>query len=94
MITERFRDAVKNVVADGTLSSEERLMLENLAKEEGINDLDAQVYVTGELKKVKKQKDNGPDKSIWGAIIATVGTVIVAAAPIIIENLVKKKNSQ
>ncbi|MBP6377879.1 MAG: hypothetical protein KA289_00725 [Kaistella sp.] len=94
MITERFKNAVKSVVADGVVSSEERSVLLNLAKEEKINELDAQVYITGEEKKAKdqqEQKSTASNNSIWDTIIATVGTVIVATVPIIIDKIIKKK---
>lgn len=93
MITERFKNAVKNVIADGELSSEERLTLENIAKEEGINDSDAQVYIIGELKKAKSQQQKSTElnNSIWEAIIATVGTVLVATVPVIIDKTFKKE---
>ena len=46
-MTKRFIDAVKKCVEDGKLSTEERELLKKVAKEEGINETDAEVYIIG-----------------------------------------------
>ena len=63
-MTKRFIDAVKKCVEDGKLSTEERELLKKVAKEEGINETDAEVYIIGELKsKVKEnEKRNAPQE--------------------------------
>ena len=87
MITERFKNAVIACVADGILSSEEKEMLEKLAKEENINDLDAQVYITAQLKRIRNEKENeenrkkripNPDKTNTSDIIKEIGGAVVA----------------
>jgi uncharacterized protein YpuA (DUF1002 family) len=97
-MTKRFIDAVKKCVEDGKLSTEERELLKKVAKEEGINETDAEVYIIGELKsKVKEnEKRNAPqEKSSLVKDSLEIGgfllTIITTAGPFIKDFLDKKK---
>lgn len=97
-MTKRFIDAVKKCVEDGKLSTEERELLKKVAKEEGINETDAEVYIIGELKsKVKEnEKRNAPqEKSSLVKDSLEIGgfllTIITTAEPFIKDFLDKKK---
>ena len=97
-MTKRFIDAVKKCVEDGKLSTEERELLKKVAKEEGINETDAEVYIIGELKsKVKEnEKRNAPqEKSSLVKDSLEIGSfllsIITTAGPIIKDFLDKKK---
>lgn len=79
-LTDRFKKAVKAYVADGVLTDEEKDILRKIAKEEDINEIDAETYFTGELKKIKVKIQNPkPPKSPikWDGI-AAVGTALLA----------------
>ncbi|UOE39676.1 hypothetical protein [Chryseobacterium oryzae] len=82
-MTERFKDAVKKCVEDGILTSEEWELLRKVAKEENLNETDADVYITGELKKKKnfrdeRDKKTNETKRNWGDNLVKTGEVIVA----------------
>lgn len=89
-MTEKFKKAVKDVVADGIVTPEEEALILNLAKEKGISENDARIYLTGEIKKIK-EKRNGNRKTNWetvkpiledvgkvaGTIISIIGGIFV-----------------
>ena len=77
VLTERFKKAVKQYVADGNLSKEEKDDLLKIAKEDKINETDAVIYINSELKKVNGRKQLRKEiietaKAV-GSIIVTVG---------------------
>ena len=78
-MTQRFKDAVKECVADGELTNDEKELLKKVAKEEGINETDAEVYITAELKRKKRstEEKKSSSDSDWGSTLKTVGEVIV-----------------
>lgn len=92
-MTEKFKKAVKDVVADGIVTPEEEALILNLAKEEGISENDALIYLAGEKKKANKPsfKDNIKPETI----ISTLAILVPAAVTIIAawwENKNDKKN--
>lgn len=49
-MTERFKQTVKDCVADAVLTDEEKELLKKIAKEEGVNETDAEIYIIKQLK--------------------------------------------
>jgi hypothetical protein len=52
-MTEKFSKAVNDIVLNGEITPKEKALLKKLAKEEGVSDLDAEVYISKQIKKRK-----------------------------------------
>ncbi len=80
-MTRRFKRTVKSVVLDGIITKEERELLNKVAKEEGVSQTDADVYVTEKLKKRKIKLEKGGN---WfsknGAAVITAVTSFAGVA--------------
>ena len=78
-MTERFKNAVKAFVEDGVLTSEEKNELKKIAKLDNVDDTEAEIYITQELKKKKrkidKEKSGGGFWNTFGKIITPVITI-------------------
>lgn len=85
MLTERFKKAVKEVVSDGVVTSEEEELILNLAKEEGISENDAKIYLAGEKKKANKKPRLTQEN------IVNLTTVVVGAAVSILVAIITTK---
>ena len=89
-MTERFKEAVKGVVADGIVTEDEQRLLVKIAKEENISETDAIAYFIQEAKK-RKAKINGKDaweyaKDIFsglGKFIVIVGGIATSVISVI-----------
>ena len=84
-MTERFKKAVKNYVSDAVLSKEEKADLLKIAKEDGINESDAIIYMNSELKKVISNKQTRKEivetiKDVGGVVVTIGGFVLTALA--------------
>lgn len=67
------------------VTPEEETLILNLAKEEGISENDAKIYLIGEKKRIKEKRDGGGNQSNWKqwkAILGDIGkgTIAVFAA--------------
>ena len=103
-MTKKFKKAVKDVVADGVITPEEETLILNLAKEEGISENDAKIYLIGEIKKIMERR-NGNRETNWettksilvdvskGAlgVIGLIGTVLTTLDQL---DKFKKKNKK
>lgn len=79
-MTERFKKAVSNVVRDGIVTDEEEKLILKIAKEEGICEDEAKVYLIGEKKKINAKSGR---KSNWHKtfeVIAVIGGAVVTVA--------------
>lgn len=80
-MTRKFRRIVKNVVADGIISDDERALLKTLAEEEKVPYNDAQIFITTQLKKRKISREKGGSwfsrhsSTILNGIVTIVGIV-------------------
>lgn len=101
-MTEKFKKAVKDVVADGIVTPEEETLILNLATEEGISENDARIYLIGEIKKIK-EKRNGNRKTNWETVKPIledigkgVGTVltIIGGIFVLLEKVDERKNNK
>lgn len=86
-MTEKFKKAVKDVVADGIVTSEEEVLILNLAKEEGISENDAKIYLAGEKKKANKKPPITQEN-----IVNLVTVVVGATVSIIVAILTNRGN--
>ncbi len=95
-MTERFKQAVKDCVADAKLTDAEKELLKKIAKEEGINEIDAEVYIIAQLKIVsmnERRTDleaNRPIKSSDGSTLKTIVEGVLAVAGLVITVLTAK----
>lgn len=74
-MTERFKEAVKAYVSDCVLTEQEKSELLRIAKEDGINESDAIIYMNSELKKKKNKRKRASDV---GEVLKEVGKVTVS----------------
>jgi len=83
-MTEKFKNAVKDIVSDGIVTPEEEILILNLAKEEGISENDAKIYLASEKKKVKEKKeDKSEEKTNWEKakpVLSDIGKGVIAVA--------------
>lgn len=81
-MTRKFKRTVRSVVLDGIITEEERVLLNKVANEENVSRIDADVYVTKQLKKRKiKLKNGGNWFSENGATLIT-GVLTLAGAAV------------
>lgn len=79
-MTERFKNAVKNYVADCVLTEAEKSDLMRIATEDNINETDAIIYMNSELKKRISRKQTVED---IGDFLKETGKVIVGIATVV-----------
>lgn len=102
-MTEKFKNAVKDTIYDGEINEKEKELLLKLAMQENISEIDAEIYIIKELKIRKielnkenfktnnKQTENSSTKeNQTGKIIDVVGSVAIAAIPIILKFIGRK----
>ena len=93
-MTERFKQAVKDCVADAVLTDEEKELLKKIAKEEGVNETDAEIYIIKQLKiarinekyedKKTKEKENKPKEKFDWSALKSIGEGVVAVGSFVL----------
>ncbi len=84
-MTERFKKAVKKYVSDCVLTQEEKSDLLKIAKEDGIKETDAIIYMNSELKKKISSKQTRKEvvdtiKDIGGVVVSVGGFALTVLA--------------
>ena len=77
-MTERFKKAVRGVVADGIVTKEEQELLLKIAKEDKISESDATAYYIQQAKKAKAKINGKPAWEYASDIFGGIGKVLVA----------------
>ncbi|MBO6200951.1 MAG: hypothetical protein J6N74_04950 [Chryseobacterium sp.] len=103
-MTERFKQAVKDCVADAVLTDAEKELLMKIAKEEGCNETDAEIYIIKELKiaqinekyadKNSTEKDNKSKEKFDWKVLQPFGEAVVAIAGIVSLVLTNRQNKK
>ena len=83
-MTRKFKKTVRAVVLDGVITKEEKEILKKVGKEENVSDIDAEIYITQELKKRKVKMAKGDNwfvknsaQLLTGAI--SLGSIVLTA---------------
>ena len=105
-MTERFKQAVKDCVADAVLTDAEKELLKKIANEEGINETDAEVYIIKQLKIAKinekyadqkaRERENKPKSTSDGSVIKHVVEGILGVGTLVVSvlSMMGKNNQQ
>ena len=96
-MTERFKQAVKDCVADAVLTDAEKELLKKIANEEGINETDAEVYIIKQLKIAKinekyadqkeRERENKPKSTSDGSVIKHVFDGVLGVGTLVVSVL-------
>ena len=88
-MTYRFKKAVKAFVEDGVLTPEEKKELKKIAKEDNIDETDAEIYIVQELKRKKMEVDKKKNGIDWLSKMPQIAATIASVAGVVITVLDK-----